>query len=111
VLVVALGWESREEVFDADRDGTMLANMYSESIKKQLALSTTRKGSTSIAALIIEPGGFVSLIAEKMSIWVHAFRVAILGTCMEQSECPTCYTVAIQPILYVSRCHHHTGLE
>jgi hypothetical protein len=68
-------WESREEVFDADRDGTMLANMYSESIKKQLALSTTRKGSTSIAALIIEPGGFVSLITEQMSIWVHAWRV------------------------------------
>ncbi len=75
MLVVALGWESREEVFDADRDGTMLANMYSESIKKQLALSTTRNGSTSIAALIIEPGGFVSLIAEQMSIWVHAWRV------------------------------------
>jgi len=30
---------------------------------------------------------------------------------MEQSQCQTCYTVAIQPILYVSRCHHHTGLE
>ncbi len=73
MLVVALGWESREEVFHADRDGTMLANMYSESIKKQLALSTTRKGSTSIAALIIEPGGFVSLIAEQMSIWVHVW--------------------------------------
>jgi dethiobiotin synthetase/adenosylmethionine--8-amino-7-oxononanoate aminotransferase len=83
-------WESREEVFDADRDGTMLANMYSESIKKQLALSTTRKGSTSIAALIIEPGGFVSLISEQMSIWVHAWSSCSAKPVIQLQFNPSC---------------------
>ncbi|KAH8950396.1 hypothetical protein BDL97_10G083100 [Sphagnum fallax] len=74
-------WESREEVFDADRDGTMLANMYSESIKKQLALSTTRKGSTSIAALIIEP---VIHGAGGMQIVDPLFQRVLVRECQSQ---------------------------
>ncbi|CAK9195180.1 unnamed protein product [Sphagnum troendelagicum] len=74
-------WGSREEVFDADRDGTMLANMYSESIKKQLALSTTRKGSTSIAALIIEP---VIHGAGGMQIVDPLFQRVLVRECQSQ---------------------------
>ncbi|CAM6041370.1 unnamed protein product [Sphagnum compactum] len=74
-------WESREEVFDADRDGTMLANTYSESIKKQLALSTTRKGSTSIAALIIEP---VIHGAGGMQIVDPLFQRVLVRECQSQ---------------------------
>lgn len=54
--LVKAGWKSRDEVFDACRDDTCLANLYSKCIDQQLT-SAAREEYTSLAALIIEPGG------------------------------------------------------
>jgi hypothetical protein len=54
--LVKAGWKFRDEVFDTCRDSTSLANLYSRSIDQQLA-SAAKEEYTSLAALIIEPGG------------------------------------------------------
>jgi len=54
---VKAAWKCRYEVFDMGRNSTTLAKVYSKFIGQQLSSSAAREESTSIAALITEPGG------------------------------------------------------
>lgn len=57
---VKAAWRCRDEIFDMCRNSSTLAKVYSEFIGQQLSSSAAREESTSIAALITEPGGWWS---------------------------------------------------
>lgn len=67
LLLMDVGWKSRDEIFDMGRDATPLADVYSKFIEEQLTSLAVREETTSLAALIIEPG---ILLPIQLIFWI-----------------------------------------